>query len=178
MRCFVACWPDDATRSRLDDVARAAFGRNPLARRVRPENLHLTLAFIGELPQSMACEVCRAMAELTITPFTWCIDRLGRFDRANIVWAGGADESRLSELADRVRTGLRALEVRFDRKPFAAHVTLLRDLPAPRGALEPGQAIESIEPIEPIGWPIGAARLLASERDADGLVRYRLVEPD
>jgi len=175
MRCFVACWPDQATRTRLDHLAQGLHERNPGARCVRPRNLHLTLAFIGELPQSMAREVCRALAELPITPFTWCIDRLGRFDRANIVWAGGADEPRLSELADRVRAGLRALQVRFDPKPFAAHVTLLRDLPAPRGALVPGQAIESIEPI---GWPIEAARLLASERDADGLVRYRLVEAD
>ena len=45
VRCFVACWPDDATRNQLDAAAQQAARRYPRARRVPRENLHLTLAF-------------------------------------------------------------------------------------------------------------------------------------
>jgi 2'-5' RNA ligase len=174
MRCFVACWPDPATRSHLDHAAQGLHARYPGSRRMRAENLHLTLAFIGELPQSMASEVASAMADLSVAPFAWHVDRFGRFDRAHIVWAGGPEEPRLAQLAERVRGRLQALQVRFDRKPFAAHVTLLRDVPAREpapGRPEPNQAIE------PIHWPIEAARLVVSEREARGATRYRLLEP-
>ena len=173
MRCFVACWPDQVTRAHLDHLAQGLHARHPGARCMRADNLHLTLAFIGELAQPLASQVCGAMADLAIEPFAWRIDRLGRFDRAGIVWAGGPQEPRLSELADRVRSRLRALEVRFDLKPFAAHITLLRDLPSRRPAIERPESVESIEPIH---WQIQAARLLVSERDADGLLRYHALD--
>jgi 2'-5' RNA ligase len=174
MRCFVACWPDQATRTRLDHVARSLHLRHPGARRMQADNLHLTLAFVGELPRSMASEVASAMADLSVAAFAWCVDRLGRFDRAHIVWAGGPEEPRLARLAEQVRARLRALEVPFDRKPFAAHVTLLRDVTAREPLLERPELNEAIEPIH---WPIDAARLVVSEHDAGGAVRYRVVKP-
>ena len=46
-RCFVALQPDEAALDRLDRLAGEEHARFPSARRVRRENLHLTLAFIG-----------------------------------------------------------------------------------------------------------------------------------
>jgi len=173
MRCFVACWPDDATRERLDRVARDQLPRYPGARRMRPENLHLTLAFIGQMAETAARELAAALAREVCQPFDWRIDHVGRFERARVLWAGGPEELRLVQWAERVRQLLQTMQVAFDRKPFAAHVTLLRDAPARRGA-EPAEASE---PIEPIRWPVQAARLIVSERDARGATRYRPLEP-
>jgi 2'-5' RNA ligase len=173
MRCFAACWPDDATRDSLERVARAAHARFPAARRPRADNLHLTLAFIGELALPQAREAAAALRDACDEPFDWRIDHIGRFGRARVLWAGGPEEPRLTRLAERVRDRLRALRVRFDEKRFAAHVTLLRDLPAqPMGA-----AAEVIETIDPFMWPVRSASLHVSERDAQGAIRYRALDP-
>jgi RNA 2',3'-cyclic 3'-phosphodiesterase len=174
LRCFVACWPDDATRNRLDQVARALLCRFAGARRMRPENLHLTLAFIGELAPAKAREVAAALPHVGSEPFEWRIDRIGRFERAHVVWAGGPEDTRLAHLAERVRSGLRTRQVAFDAKPFAAHVTLLRDLPARAAA----DGVDTTESIEPLGWPIRTAQLLVSERDPQGASRYRALDPE
>jgi 2'-5' RNA ligase len=60
---------------------------------------------------------------------------------------------------------LDALDMRFDRKPFVAHVTLLRDVP--RDAA--GDAVRRVEP--PILWHAVAPVLLESRTDSHG-VRY------
>jgi len=169
MRCFVACCPDDPTRDRLNRIAGAVIGRYPGARRVSTDNLHLTLAFIGELALPPARAAAVALREIRDEPFDWCIDRVGRFDRARVLWAGGPEEPRLPELAERVRTCLQTLQIRFDAKRFAAHVTLLRDLPARRG----NDSTDAVESIDPFVWPIRTTHMMVSERDPHGATRYR-----
>jgi 2'-5' RNA ligase len=173
VRCFVACWPDDTTRDRLDRVASAMLPRYPGARRINAANLHLTLAFIGELPLSGAHEAASALRAIASEPFDWRIDRVGRFDRARVLWAGGAEEdARLAHLARRVRGCLQALRIRFDTKAFVAHVTLLRDLPGRHRS----ESADAAEPVDPFAWPIQAANMLVSERDPHGATRYRVLD--
>src|ERR1700752_991516 len=100
MRCFVACWPDEATRTMLDDAAQQAPSRYPSARRIPRENLHLTLAFIGELPAPKAVEAAQALRAVAQEPFLWRIDHVGRFERAPVGWAGGQPEPRLGRMAE------------------------------------------------------------------------------
>jgi 2'-5' RNA ligase len=88
-----------------------------------------------------------------------------------------------------VRAQLQALQIRFDGKRFAAHVTLLRDLPAGLPTIAPGAGVASteagrsiaasqaVESIDPFAWPIQAAQLLVSERDAAGATGYRPLDP-
>ena len=173
MRCFVACWPDDATRARLDDTARNAHQRYPGARRVRGQNLHLTLAFIGELPSAKAHEAAQALGQLSIEPLEWRIDHVGRFESARVLWAGGQPDPRLMQVAERARVQLKTLQIGFDEKRFAAHVTLLRDLPSQRGQ----GSSELAYPIEPFTWPIRDALLIVSERDPRGATVYRPLRP-
>jgi 2'-5' RNA ligase len=165
VRCFVALWPDEAARDRLCLAAQAQKTRFPRARQIPCENLHLTLAFIGELDENRAAQVAVALETISIQPFTWMLDRLGAFDRARVLWAAGPDSPPLAELARRVRTLLDELRVPYDRKPFVAHVTLLRDVS--RDAAR--QAAYPIEP--PIAWQAGRAVLLRSVL-RDGHVRY------
>jgi 2'-5' RNA ligase len=128
MRCFVALWPDDAARERLAAVGREQQRRFPHARAMRAENLHLTLAFIGELDAARAARVAAALDALPVAPFAWTLDAVGAFERARVLWAAGPDCAPLAALALRVRQLLDELCVPYDRKPFVAHVTLLRDL--------------------------------------------------
>jgi 2'-5' RNA ligase len=91
-------------------------------------NLHLTLAFIGMLQADRVAGLARRLAECATAEFDWIVDRIGHFTGARVVWAGGADNAHLRALAASVRELLESMDIDFDRKPFAAHVTLLRDV--------------------------------------------------
>jgi len=164
IRCFVALQPDEAARARLDAVAAEQHRRYPAARRMRAENLHLTLAFIGALGLSQAREVAARLSALRHEPFDWALDAVGSFGRARVLWAGGMD-ARLDALASQARQLLDELGVAYDRKPFVAHVTLLRKLPR-AATLEPPRRIEP-----PIVWRARQPVLLESRAEADG-TRY------
>ena len=135
---------------------------------MRSANLHLTLAFIGELDAETAHRVADSLAQSTWTAAAWRIDRIGAFDRARVLWAGSGDDPRLNETAARVRALLDELGVRYDRKPFAPHVTLLRNLP--RAAHGTAQALAPA-----IDWPTRRPVLLQSLHAEDG-TRYAALD--
>lgn len=163
-RCFVALWPDADARDRLEALARRLQLSCPGSRPTERENLHLTLAFIGPLDSGKGSIISEMLAAIEAPRFSWTIDRVGGFERARVVWAGGGtDEPRLAALSLAARKGLDALQVPYDRKPFVPHVTLLRKI------IRPGAP----EPIEPIRWSAAAPVLTVSRRDERGHVRYR-----
>jgi 2'-5' RNA ligase len=127
-RVFVALWPTPAIRTRLSEVADQLARRAVTGRQVAAANLHLTLAFIGLLHVDRAASLARRLDEYATSEFDWIVDRVGHFAGARVVWAGGPDNAQLSALAAGVRELLESTDIPFDRKPFAAHVTLLRDV--------------------------------------------------
>jgi 2'-5' RNA ligase len=162
MRCFVALWPDTAARTRLDHLARQLQRRLTHCRRIDARDLHLTLAFIGELDAPRAGALAAQIARLGPQPVRWTLDATGAFDGARVLWAGGPPTPALHDLAVRVRSLLEGDAIAYDRKPFVPHVTLLRglrrdDAPMAAGTIEP-----------PIDWQAEGPVLLHSARDASG----------
>ena len=134
---------------------------------MRRDNLHLTLVFIGTLPLARANRLAAELARVPAEDFDWSVDQIGAFAAAGVLWAGG-ESVPLRQLAVRVRQLLDELAIAYDRRPFAPHVTLLRQLP--RQA-----ATKAAAPIlPPIRWRAGAPRLLQSTSDVHG-IRYREV---
>lgn len=167
MRCFLAAWPDAAARQRCGDLTAALRPHAEHGRLMRPENLHLTLAFIGELPEAAGAKVAAACAALPWPTCDWHLTEIGFFARPRVLWAGGPVPAVLANIASRARGLLDALQVGYDRKPFVAHVTLLRDVRRFDGP-------RAIAP--PIAWPIREVALYRSGRDENG-ARYFRVEP-
>jgi RNA 2',3'-cyclic 3'-phosphodiesterase len=166
MRCFVAAWPDDETRAALEYLLDRLRPDVPQARPMQPRNLHLTLAFIGDIDTSAASRVARACESLTIDSVDWSIDSLGWFPRARVMWAGGQVNERLGAVVDRARTLLDGLGVGYDRKPFVAHVTLFRD----------ARRFDRSGPLESaLPWHTAHVALYAAARDERGPL-YRRVE--
>ena len=60
MRCFLAAWPDAAARERCAELTQAVQAHADHGRVMRAENLHLTLAFIGDLPDERGAAVAAA----------------------------------------------------------------------------------------------------------------------
>jgi len=167
MRCFLAAWPDAAARARCAELTQALRPHADHGRVMRAENLHLTLAFIGELPDARGAEVAAACAALPPRACEWALNEIGFFARPRVLWAGGALSDELAAVAAGARGLLDRMGVGYDRKPFVPHVTLLRDVKRFDGPRE-------IAP--PIAWPIREVALFRSGRDEAG-ARYVRVEP-
>lgn len=105
---------------------------------VRPENLHVTVAFLGtvadEAAEPLGAALSRAAAGLK--PFDSVLEGAGGFPNARrprVVWVGLRPPEPLAQLAGRVKAELDAAGHPGDDKPFRAHVTLARAR-SPRGS--------------------------------------------
>jgi 2'-5' RNA ligase len=139
IRAFVAVAPDAPLREALAKIQAALRGRleqaaGPGARIqwVRPESIHLTLKFLGDVPEERVAEIGAALdgAAAGHARFTLEADGLGVFPdlRApRVLWAGLADPAGAARrLADGVDAALDAIGFAPERKPFHPHLTLAR----------------------------------------------------
>ena len=86
-RLFFALWPDPAVRRQfvsLQGDARAVSG----GRAMKPETLHLTLAFLGGVDADRVPAAAAVAAALKMSAFDLSIDRLACWHHKHIVWAG------------------------------------------------------------------------------------------
>jgi len=128
LRLFFALWPDPVTRDSLavtaDRLRKVCGGRSPAA-----DNLHLTLAFLGDVPAIRLPELENLAAALVREPFVLHLDRIGYWRQQRLVWAGSQSCPReLAVLVAALADGLRARGFRTERRSFKPHVTLLRDV--------------------------------------------------
>ncbi|WP_431947034.1 RNA 2',3'-cyclic phosphodiesterase [Micromonospora marina] len=132
MRLFAAIYPPAVAVADLTariKGLRVAAARH--ARLVDPANLHLTLAFLGEVPDGRLPDVEHALAS---TARTARAPRLrlaggGSFGpgRSTVLWADVRGEvEALDALARSIRGGLREAGLPCDDKPFRAHLTIAR----------------------------------------------------
>ena len=94
------------------------------------ENLHLTLAFIGEYGDPE--RVLDAMQNVDFREFDLELaGYIGSF--GDILWAGLEKSSELESLVRKVRRALSEGEIHFDRRSFSPHITLMRRTELPKG---------------------------------------------
>jgi 2'-5' RNA ligase len=164
LRVFFAVWPDAPTRAAIaalaHEAATAAGGKAP-----RAESLHLTLAFVGEVPvdRVAALRAIGADAARPTPPFTMTLDRLGGFRDSGIAWLGTTKvPADLEALVDAMRKALAAAGFPVDPRPFRVHVTLARRC---RNRVRAAT-------IAPTAWRVERMTLTASELGGEGS-RYR-----
>ena len=97
---------------------------------VAPQNIHITMRFLGDITPSMADKVHEAMKQVAFSAFDCNIHGTGAFPDLRyprVVWAGikeGADE--LRSVFDQLEPSLISLGFRPDNKGFSPHLTLAR----------------------------------------------------
>ena len=130
------------------DAQQAAGDRAQLAQRLLPgryalaENYHLTLAFLGEVPQERLPDA-QAALESCVSRFPapmvtlGAVDHFGRADKAILILRAQSDPP-LEPLHENLLSALEKAGLPFDSGPFAPHVTLARHADASRlSALDP-----------------------------------------
>lgn len=163
-RVFFALWPQDDVRAALGAAARRMH-RVLHGRRMRDENLHLTLAFLGDVDFEDYARLQLLPSSLLVAQFGLVLDRWDCWPRNGIGWAGPSQvPAPLRDLARNLDAWLRDQGFSLDTRPFTPHVTLVRD----------AQYAAMPEPLPPIDWPVKDLALVRSLRLPRG-VQYEVV---
>jgi 2'-5' RNA ligase len=125
MRLFIAI--------ELPDDVKQALGRLwtdiPGARRVPTEQVHLTLAFLGEVDEANLERLTGELTRIRVPEFRLCFSGTGCFPdrrRPRVVWIGLEPHPRLKHLAAVVHEAVLACDIPQEERPFSPHITLAR----------------------------------------------------
>ena len=151
MRLFFAVWPSPEAAAALHDWASELDGKP-----TRPENIHLTLAFLGEAdPAKAAAAARRVRGRRHVLP----LDAARYVKRNEMVWVAPRDlPFEMAELVERLHGNLATAGFVLEKRPFAAHVTLLRRAPMPK----------AIPPLPRVAWPVDEFLLVRSRTSPKG----------
>jgi RNA 2',3'-cyclic 3'-phosphodiesterase len=155
MRIFFAIWPPAAAARALAQWARAAQ-RLTGGTLTAEEKIHLTLAFLGEADQDRAIRAARTVEgkshHLPIEEARYWRDN-------HIVWAGPrATPPPLAGLFKRLELALFKEDFILERRPFTAHVTLIRK----------ARAAQPLPPLPKLDWPVREFLLVRSQLSSAG----------
>jgi 2'-5' RNA ligase len=124
-RLFVAIDLPDAAKTRLAGLCSGIRG----ARWVEPEQMHLTLRFIGEVDGPLFDDVRLALGGVESETFALTLDGLGLFPMRgspHTLWVGVASNPALARLQGKIEAAVVALGIAPERRNYHPHITLAR----------------------------------------------------
>ena len=125
MRAFIAAGIPDNIRELLSEAALSLSLSD--IRVVDKDNMHFTLAFLGELEDSSVDKTVEAIDRISFRRFDMDIEGIHHFGNPGAIYSAvtvGADS--IIELAGSLRAELAASHIHFDKKDFVPHVTIAR----------------------------------------------------
>ena len=132
IRCFIALTIPDNVQQRLAEIQKILKQHNAQTRWVKPENIHMTLRFLGDQEPSRANDIAEALPEIFSDrpPLCLRIDMINAFpdpQNPRILWAGVSQGSdAVIRLVDTLNSGLARLGISRDADQFIPHFTLAR----------------------------------------------------
>ena len=141
MRTFIAIDLPEPLHVALAEAQKTFRGVSPEARWTRPEGIHLTLKFLGEISDAQLRQVVEALHGIgPFEAFPLELKGFGFFPQARrprVFWVGVEAPPVLAELAERVECAMEKVGFRREQRPFTPHLTLARfNIPRPQPALE------------------------------------------
>jgi 2'-5' RNA ligase len=164
MRLFVAINFNAETRAQLIAMREELRSNSRRGNYTHDENLHLTLAFIGEVSTKKVDKVKAIIDTVTFSSFEITIDRLGTFSRGTLWWAGLRENKPLMDLQHEVEHKLALCGFEMDGRKYHPHITLGREVVTD---MKPWQ-------IKPFGEIITSIDLMKSER-INGKLTYAAI---
>ncbi|MBE7519047.1 MAG: RNA 2',3'-cyclic phosphodiesterase [Thermoflexaceae bacterium] len=176
VRLFVACEVPDEVKQAIGEIIETLRGRSGSAVRwIRPEGVHVTLKFLGEVPVKKLPAIKLAIQEATVghSPFELEFSNIGTFggrEGLRIMWVGIAgDVLRLEALVRAVNAALAVVGFEPERRPFRPHLTLgrVRDEISTRQRAEIEVAVGKMD-VPPSGWRTTQVSLMRSRLTPQG----------
>ncbi|MEP3248143.1 MAG: RNA 2',3'-cyclic phosphodiesterase [Sneathiella sp.] len=125
MRLFVALPLPEDIKQRIETLR----GGIPDARWIPPGNAHLTLAFLGDVPDIEIADIGLALGQIDYPAFDLQIETVGVFGntkRPRILWAGVKLNDDLIRLQQKVAIALNTAGYQIQDRRFKPHITLAR----------------------------------------------------
>ena len=164
-RLFFALWPGDELREAIGPRLRALQPRGH-GRPQAPGQWHVTLEFLGSVPEARLPAVREAAAAVRVAPFELAFDAVEFWRRPQVLClVARALPPALEALVAQLRSGLAARGFRPEQRSYTAHLTLARKVTRPG----------PVGPCEPLSWPASEFALVESVSERPGS-RYVPVE--
>jgi RNA 2',3'-cyclic 3'-phosphodiesterase len=161
MRLFFALWPNDVLRSQLAphrlEVLRHCGGRPSL-----PLTLHMTLVYVGRVPEPRVEELTAIGDSIHQQAFDYEIDVAACFGKAGVAWLGSQQPpGALMDLRATLQNLVYGAGFPIDQREFRPHVTVARNITT------------FVEPwlVNPVTWNVNQFSLVAATTMQNG-VRY------
>lgn len=130
-RLFFALWPTEEVRQSIVEIF-ARLPRQIQGRIIRPQNLHATLHYVGQVTESTKDCMHAAAQSVKAEDFQLNLDRLGLFPKAKIFWMGVQNTpDQLMQLHKKLGTALEDCGFVTDERAYELHLTLLRKCRGP-----------------------------------------------
>ena len=130
MRLFIAINLNETMLDSLTGTQDYLYNQNIRGNFTPEENLHITLAFIGEWPEDVTCFLPKIKH-----PFSITLSHPGCFPEAKVLWAGTEPSEPLVRLMEQVQQNLAEAGIPFDAKKNIPHITLIRKPSVPAGVI-------------------------------------------
>jgi 2'-5' RNA ligase len=166
MRLFIAINLNDEMKDALMDIQDTMRTYGVRGKETPPENMHLTLAFIGEYDDPE--RVKEIVESIEIRPFEMSLSGIGAF--GDLWWVGTNNSAPLMAISRRLRRALAEAGIPFDRKKFSPHITIIRRA---RGALSK-EAAGEITDVIAASMTVDHISLMRSDRGKYGMVYTEL----
>lgn len=160
-RVFVALALPEGLRRRVASLAAGIEG----ARWTAPENLHVTLRFVGEVPEDRIADLAGALGGVRAPALRVGLRGTGCFGagpRARSVWVGVERTAEIVALRDKVERAVAGCGHGPDGRRFTPHVTVGRLRRSPEGHVRAwleGTAAFAAPPFECGGFALYESRL-------------------
>ena len=165
MRLFIAIPFSEEFREELLRVQREMKVNGVRGNFSRPENLHVAVAFLGEVKDP--APAMKALESVPVPELRLTSGPLGNF--GELLWIGLRKNSALEEYVAEVRHALDNAGVEYDRKKFRPHITLVRRADWPYQVL-----VEELAEVHRVRMTVDRVCLMKSER-IDGKLTYTVV---
>ncbi len=175
MRTFIAIEIPDEIKQALTETQRRLKDAGVDAGWPQPEGIHLTLKFLGEVPETQIPDVVNGLREAAqgISPFRLEVRGAGTFPspkNARVVWVGlTGDVDTLSRLQAAVEDAMVRIGMERDDRAFTPHLTLGR-IKYIRSRDRWLKAVEDIKDVNLAGFNVTAISLMKSELKRTGAV--------
>ena len=135
-RLFFALWPDTDIRSEIDGLNQSI---DQPGRKLVPENLHITLVFLGNVSDEIAEALQQQAAFISARPFSLTFDEIDYWRRPRVLCMTCQRQPKpLYQLVNALTRMVEAFPVKLDKRAFRAHITLIRKAKSrPRCDFEP-----------------------------------------
>ena len=122
LRLFYALIPDEATNAKIQEWQIHVSGKKTL-----PENLHMTLFFLGNQPKRNLPALNRFLDRISFEPFEMKLDKIGYFPKIGLSWMGPEQTPvSLARLFEETRRFLIPDYLKDKNENFRPHITLAR----------------------------------------------------